>query len=195
MEAKQVPETQIHIYSRLKSMVFYIVRRGWGGGGVGAERLIHLMPQCCLSCKASFCSQKCWTDTKNRQKSLQDTLCAIASHRQQDKAISSLDTSLAHSPQLSHGTGLTVALLLALALCYSGASTIKIHTNTIQECRALMTKGQIRGCKKHLFNRRFMAFLSRALSWILTTPQHCGSIFTDWIISFCTAFQYYFGNK
>lgn len=34
------------------------------------------------------------------------------------------------------------------------------------DCRALKTKGQIQCYKKHLFNRRFTALHSQALSWI-----------------------------
>lgn len=34
------------------------------------------------------------------------------------------------------------------------------------DCRALKTKGQIQRYKKHLFNRRFKALPSQALSWI-----------------------------
>lgn len=34
------------------------------------------------------------------------------------------------------------------------------------DCRALKTKGQIQCYKKHLFDRRFTALHSQALSWI-----------------------------
>lgn len=100
--------------------------------GGQAQRLVHLMLQCRLArlpFVAQSAGQRRKADTKNRQHSLQDMLCAIPSHRRQDKAVSCLDTSLARSLQLSHGTGLTVALLLGLAHRYSGASAMKKHTH------------------------------------------------------------------
>ncbi len=112
---------------------------------------------------AQSAGQRREADTKNRQDSLQDMLCAITAHMRQDKAISCLDTSLARSLQLSHGTRLTAALLLGLAHRYSGASVAEIHTYTQN---ALKTKGQIQCYKTHLFSRRFEALPSQTFSWI-----------------------------
>lgn len=98
-----------------------------------AQRLVHLMPQCCLArlpFVAESAGQRRKADTKNRQDSLQDTLCAITTHRRQDKAIGCLDTSLTRILQLSHGTGLTAVLLLGLAYRYSGASAMEKYTQT-----------------------------------------------------------------
>ncbi|KAK9521101.1 hypothetical protein VZT92_020938 [Zoarces viviparus] len=98
---------------------------GRGESGGQAQRLVHLMPQRGLTQPpfvAQSAGQRRKADTKNRQDSLQDTVRAIASHRQQDKAVSCLDSSLARSLQLSHGTGLTATLLLEPAHRYSEAS-------------------------------------------------------------------------
>lgn len=123
----KLSKTQVNIY--------FVVKRGKEEeNGRQAWRLIHLMPRSCLAWLpfvAESAGQRRKADTKNRQDALQDTLCAIAIHRRQDKAVSCLDTSLTHSLQLSHGTGLTTALLLGLAHCYSGASaTTHTHTHT-----------------------------------------------------------------
>lgn len=133
-----------------------VKREGEEGNGRQARRPIHLMPQCCLAWLpfvAESAGQRRKADTKNRQDALQDTLCAIAIHRRQDKAVSCLDTSLTRSLQLSHGTGLTMALLLGLARCYSGASATT-YTHTIWDHRALRTKREIQHYKTHLFYRR-----------------------------------------
>ena len=102
-------------------------------GGTGAaswHQVDGTLPGAASFCKAQSAGQSREADTKNRQDSLQETLCAIATHRRRDKAVSCLDTSLARSPQLSHGTGLTLGLLLGLAHRYSGASATKTHTHT-----------------------------------------------------------------
>lgn len=103
------------------------------GNGGETQCLVHLMPQSCLSrlpFVADHAGQRRKADTKNRQDSLQDTLCAITTHRRQDKAVGCLDTSLTHILQLSHGTGLTAVLLLGLANRYSGASAMEKYTQT-----------------------------------------------------------------
>lgn len=108
-------------------------RRRMGRREIGERHSVHLMPQCCLArlpFVAESAGQRRKADTKNRQDSLQDTLCAITTHRRQDKAIGCLDTSLTRILQLSHGTGLTAVLLLGLAYRYSGASAMEKYTQT-----------------------------------------------------------------
>ncbi|KAK5904948.1 hypothetical protein CesoFtcFv8_006463 [Champsocephalus esox] len=95
------------------------------------------MPQRCLAqlpFVAQSVGQRSKADTKNRQDSLQDTLCAMAAHRRKDKAVSCLDTSLGRSPQLSHGTGLTAALMLGSAHRYSEALATKKYTHARRQC-------------------------------------------------------------
>lgn len=77
-------------------------RLEWKGGREGQRP--HPPDATALPRKASFCSRKCGIDTKNGQRTLQDALCAVASRRQQDKAIICPDTSLACSPRLSSAT-------------------------------------------------------------------------------------------
>lgn len=132
-ENSQLSKTQVYAF-------FFWSREeteGEEGNGGQAQRLVHLMPQRCLArlpFVAESTGQRRKADTKNRQDSLQDMLCAITTHRQEDKAVGCLDTSLARSLQLSHGTGLTAALLLGLAHCYSEASATKKYAHTHTPC-------------------------------------------------------------
>lgn len=101
MEAKQVPETQIHIYSRLKSMVFYIVVKGvgWGWGG---SRAPHPPDATMLSVLQGFLL---WPKVLDRHKeqteiSAGHSLChclsqaAGQSHQQPGHLVSPLPTAL-----------------------------------------------------------------------------------------------------
>ncbi len=78
--AYQLHAAQIQSYPRLKYMLFLWSREetnGEEGNGGQAQRLIHLMPQCCLArlpFVAQNAGQRRKADTKNRQDSLQDTL-------------------------------------------------------------------------------------------------------------------------
>lgn len=88
---------QTHSPQRLEFTVL------WGGGGgteAGSRGLIHLMPQHCLA-RLPFVPESAG-QTQRTDRTLQDALCA--SRGQQDKAIICPATSLACSPQLSHGT-------------------------------------------------------------------------------------------
>lgn len=68
----------------------------------GSRGLVHLMPRRCLA-RLPFVAESAG-QTQRMDRTLQDALCASASHRQQDKAIICPDTSLACSPQLARGT-------------------------------------------------------------------------------------------
>lgn len=138
--AYQLLETHIQSYQTLKSTLFLWFREkavGRRGKGGQQQCLVHLMPQRCLAqlpFVAQSVGQRSKADTKNRQDSLQDTLCAMAAHRRKDKAVSCLDTSLGRSPQLSHGTGLTAALMLGSAHRYSEALATKKYTHARRQC-------------------------------------------------------------
>lgn len=153
-----------HSNLRLKYISFLWSREETDGERTGRRASSTWCHNACLArlpFVAQSAGQRREADTKNRQDSLQDTLCAIATHRRRDKAVSCLDTSLAHSPQLSHGTGLTVGLLLGLADCYSGASAAKIYTlaQNVWDCRALKikTRKHMQCYKTHLFYSGFEA--------------------------------------
>lgn len=90
---------QTHSPQRLEFTVL------WGGGQgveVGSGGLVHLMPRRCLA-RLPFVAESAG-QTQRTDRTLQDALCASASHGQQDKAIICPDTSLACSPQLARST-------------------------------------------------------------------------------------------
>lgn len=126
-----------------------------------------------LSCVAFFCNtspgQRRKADTKNRQYSLQDPLCAIATRRQQDKAVSCLDTSLAPLPAALtwHRVDCGPPAGTGSSLQWS-FSHWEIHTYTHTTCdrTALKTTGETQCYKTHLFYRRFKVLPSQAFPWI-----------------------------